>query len=330
MLVVIDARANMTVSAISHKQFVECVGTNDVPTREALEEVVNAKQFEFNADSYSLEAAEKEICETLRIKHCQAWYVNDTNLCIKRKVINTDTSEITGFLRYDAISKMIAKVIEDVGSNKGRTTAYTGKGADDTDKFLAILQGLKERYMAPKFWIMLEKEFKDDKDKLVSSVCKYDSSSGSLGYCGTICLQKNEESSLKPTEEFFNMILYNSDPESKVYLRRFLNPLNVTRVSKEDELEKINNFDIFVIQEGKTSDGVIVDYDKFIVQKINEFPVTFRPKSGSEDKSLVISLDSTQSVRHVKMKICEALEVPTQANVAILECISTEGATTNR
>ena len=176
---------------------------------------------------------------------------------------------------------------------------------------------------------MLEKEFKDDRDKLVSSVCKYDSSSGSLGYCGTICLQKNEESSLKPTEEFFNMILYNSDPESKVYLRRFLNPLNVTRVSKEDELEKINNFDIFVIQEGKTSDGVIVDYDKFIVQKINEFPVTFRPKSGSEDKSLVISLDSTQSVRHVKMKICEALEVPTQANVAIFECISTEGATAN-
>ena len=50
VLVVIDARANMTVSAISHKQFVECVGTNDVPTREALEEVVNAKQFEFNAD----------------------------------------------------------------------------------------------------------------------------------------------------------------------------------------------------------------------------------------------------------------------------------------
>ena len=32
-----------------------------------------------------------------------------------------------------------------------------------------------------------------------------------------------------------------------------------------------------VIQEGaKTSEGVIVDYDKFIIQKINEFPVTFR------------------------------------------------------
>ena len=30
-------------------------------------------------------------------------------------------------------------------------------------------------------------------------------------------------------------------------------------------------------QEGaKTSEGVIVDYDKFIIQKINEFPVTLR------------------------------------------------------
>ncbi len=33
VLVVIDARANVSVSAISHKQFVEHVGTNDVPTR---------------------------------------------------------------------------------------------------------------------------------------------------------------------------------------------------------------------------------------------------------------------------------------------------------
>ena len=32
-----------------------------------------------------------------------------------------------------------------------------------------------------------------------------------------------------------------------------------------------------VTQEGaKTSEGVIVDYDKFIIQKINEFPVTLR------------------------------------------------------
>ena len=36
---------------------------------------------------------------------------------------------------------------------------------------------------------MLEKEFKDDPDKLVSSVCKFDSVAGTLAYCGTICLQ---------------------------------------------------------------------------------------------------------------------------------------------
>ncbi len=32
----------------------------------------------------------------------------------------------------------------------------------------------------------------------------------------------HEESRLKPTTEFFNMILYNSDPNSKVYLRRWV------------------------------------------------------------------------------------------------------------
>ena len=31
----------------------------------------------------------------------------------------------------------------------------------------------------------------------------------------------NEEATLKPTTEFFSMILYNSDPNSKVYLRRW-------------------------------------------------------------------------------------------------------------
>ena len=67
---------------------------------------------------------------------------------------------------------------------------------------------------------MLEKEFKDDPDKLVSSVCKFDSATGSLSYCGTICLQMTEEAVLRPTEEFFAMILYNSDPKSKVFLRR--------------------------------------------------------------------------------------------------------------
>ena len=104
----------------------------------------------------------------------------------------------------------------------------------------------------------------------------------------------NQEATLKPTEEFFNMILYSSDPKSNVYLRRFLNPLNVTRVTQTEDIEKIHNFDIFVIQEGKTSDGVIVDYDKFIIQKINEFPVIFKPKSGFEDKALTITLDKTQ------------------------------------
>ena len=69
---------------------------------------------------------------------------------------------------------------------------------------------------------MLEKEFKDDPDKLVSSVCKFDSATGNLNYCGTICLQMTEEAVLRPTEEFFAMILYNSDPNSKVFLRRCL------------------------------------------------------------------------------------------------------------
>ena len=56
-------------------------------------------------------------------------------------------------------------------------------------RFVQKLQTMAQKYKSPKFWIMLEKEFKDDKDKLVSSVCKYDSSTGNLNYCGTICLQ---------------------------------------------------------------------------------------------------------------------------------------------
>jgi len=177
---------------------------------------------------------------------------------------------------------------------------------------------------------MLEKEFKDDNDKLVSSVCKYESATGKLNYCGTICLQMNDESTLKPTTEFFNMILYNSDPNSKVYLRRFLNPLNVTKVSPSDDIEGINNFDIFVIQEGaKTSDGVIIDYDNYIIQRINEFPVTFRCRSGQEDKTLQLALDRTQGIRHAKAKLLEALEVPGGANVSLYECVSSESASAN-
>merc|ERR1739848_366 len=126
-------------------------------------------------------------------------------------------------------------------------------------------------------------------------------------------------------------ILYNSDPNSKVFLRRFLNPQNVTKVSPSDDIEGINNFDIFVIQEGKTSTdgGVIVDYDRFIIQKINELPVTFRPKNGADDRIIQLALDGTQGIRHIKAKICEAMEVPSTAQVNIYECISSEGATAN-
>ena len=74
----------------------------------------------------------------------------------------------------------------------------------------------------------------------------------------------NEEATLKPTTEFFSMILYNSDPNSKVYLRRFLNPHNVTKVSPQDDIEGINNFDIFVIQVIVTA-GVINLQDKLFL-----------------------------------------------------------------
>ena len=46
-----------------------------------------------------------------------------------------------------------------------------------------------------------------------------------------------------------------------------------------------------------------MDYDKFIIQKINEFPVTLRPRSGADDRILQISLDGTQDIRHVKAKV---------------------------
>jgi len=330
VIVAIDARPNLKVKAISHKQFVEHVGTHDVASRTNIQEVPFAKEFEFRAEHVSMEGAEKEICKTLRLKDCQAWYVNENNLCRKREIINTDATELAGYLRYEAINKMLQKLMEEVKVNKGRAV-YTGKGGDQTDVFLQQLEVMCQKYRAPKFWIMLEKEFKDDKDKLVSSVCKYDSATGNLNYCGTICLQMNEEATLKPTTEFFNMILYNSDPNSKVYLRRFLNAQIVTKVSPSDDIEGINNFDIFVIQEGaKTSEGVICDYDKFIHQKINEIPVTFRPKSGGDDRILQINLDGTQGIRHAKAKLCEAMEVPGSAgSVLIFECISSEGATAN-
>lgn len=45
-----------------------------------------------------------------RLKDCQAWFVNDNNLCRKREVIASEPNELTGYLRYDAIYKMITKV----------------------------------------------------------------------------------------------------------------------------------------------------------------------------------------------------------------------------
>ena len=39
MLVAIDARPNIKIKAISHKQFVEYVGTHDVPGKPSIEEV---------------------------------------------------------------------------------------------------------------------------------------------------------------------------------------------------------------------------------------------------------------------------------------------------
>jgi len=333
VLVAIDARPNIKIKAISHKQFVEYVGTHDVPGKPNIEQVNFAKEFEFRAEESTMEQAEREICRTLRLKDCQAWYVNDQNLCKKRELIATDATELAGYLRYDAINKMIGMLAEEITVNKGRA-AYAGKGGDETDKFLSNLQSMQKKYRSPRFWIMLEKEFKDDPDKLVSSVCKFDSSTGNLSYCGTICLQMNEEATLKPTTEFFSMILYNSDPNSKVYLRRFLNPQLVTKVSPSDDIEGINNFDIFVIQEGPKpgaeTEGVIMDYDRFIVKKVNEIPVTFRPKSGNDDRILQIALDGTQGIAHAKAKLCEAMEVPGNASgVYIFECIASEASTAN-
>jgi len=333
VLVAIDARPNIKIKAISHKQFVEFVGTHDVPGKPNIEQVNFAKEFEFRAEESTMEQAEREICRTLRLKDCQAWYVNEQNLCKKRELIATDATELAGYLRYDAINKMIGMLAEEITVNKGRA-AYAGKGGDETDKFLSNLQAMQKKYRSPRFWIMLEKEFKDDPDKLVSSVCKFDSSTGNLSYCGTICLQMNEEATLKPTTEFFSMILYNSDPNSKVYLRRFLNPQLVTKVSPSDDIEGINNFDIFVIQEGPKpgveTEGVILDYDRFIVKKVNEIPVTFRPKSGNDDRILQIALDGTQGIAHAKAKLCEAMEVPGSASgVYIFECIASEASTAN-
>ena len=86
----------------------------------------------------------------VRLKDCQAWYVNDQNLCKKRELIATDATELAGYLRfcytnihllrlafdyqtklkcalrYDAINKMIGMLAEEITVNKGRA-AYAGK-----------------------------------------------------------------------------------------------------------------------------------------------------------------------------------------------------------
>ena len=49
----------------------------------------------------------KIIC--ISLLYDQAWYVNDNNLCRKRPVISTDATELSGYLRYDAINKMLVK-----------------------------------------------------------------------------------------------------------------------------------------------------------------------------------------------------------------------------
>jgi len=92
----------------------------------------------------------------------------------------------------------------------------------------------------------------------------------------------------------------------------------------------MNNFDIFIIQEGaKTSDQVIIDYDKFIVQKINEIQITCRPKSEMDDRVFNLAADRTQGIRHLKHKIREFLEAQVDTPVTVWECMSSEATTSN-
>ena len=55
VMVVVDARPNLKVSSISHKQFVEHVGAKHVANREAIEGVAQARTFSFEAESTSVE-----------------------------------------------------------------------------------------------------------------------------------------------------------------------------------------------------------------------------------------------------------------------------------
>ena len=55
VMVMVDARPNLKVSSISHKQFVEHVGAKHVADREAIEAVAQARTFSFEAELTSVE-----------------------------------------------------------------------------------------------------------------------------------------------------------------------------------------------------------------------------------------------------------------------------------
>ena len=65
VMVMVDARPNLKVSSISHKQFVEHVGAKHVADREAIEGVAQARSFSFEAESTSVE----QVVSRLRVYH---------------------------------------------------------------------------------------------------------------------------------------------------------------------------------------------------------------------------------------------------------------------
>ena len=75
VMVMVDARPNLKVSSISHKQFVEHVGAKHVADREAIEGVAQARSFSFEAESTSVE----QVVSRLRIT------IMLTNFRLKRR-----------------------------------------------------------------------------------------------------------------------------------------------------------------------------------------------------------------------------------------------------
>ena len=65
VMVVVDARPNLKVSSISHKQFVEHVGAKHVADRAAIEGVAQARTFSFEAELTSVEQVGFILCFTL-------------------------------------------------------------------------------------------------------------------------------------------------------------------------------------------------------------------------------------------------------------------------